>query len=295
MGYPNPEMADKENKAFTKVYEESYFKQLFELVPDSRRETLKKQYRCHTHIMEVFNYFYGGSRDGLEPGEKNQNEKKQHNLLISKNGKTIIEPQKHVYFIDCKCAESGEEESSSLKNTQEADVAVSLLNDMNETYGNLIKEGKIAEKLSAGVICTYGLQAGIIKKRLKRNKLKNFSENSSERLVIDTVDNFQGDERDIIIVSMVRSPKGNKKVSDFIKQFERINVAFSRARRLLIILGNKDFLSTKCCIDLPDMYGDSKKDKKDYLVYNDIIKAIEQNGKVLDASDVLGGNYDYEH
>ena len=102
MGYPNPETADKENKAFTKVYEESYFKQLFELVPDSRRETLKKQYRCHTHIMEVFNYFYGGSRDGLEPGEKNQNEQKQHNLHISKNGKTIIEPHKHVYFIDCK-------------------------------------------------------------------------------------------------------------------------------------------------------------------------------------------------
>ncbi len=294
MGYPNPEKADKENKAYTKVYEESYFKQLFELVPDGRRETLQKQYRCHTHIMEVFNYFYGGSREGLKEGEENQNEKKQHGLFISRNGKAIIEPGKHVYFVDCKCAESGEEESSSLKNVQEADVAVSLLNDMNEAYGNLIREGKITEKLSAGVICTYGLQARTIKKHLKRNKLKNFSENSSERLVIDTVDNFQGDERDIIIVSMVRSPKGNKKVSDFIKQFERINVAYSRARRLLIILGNKDFLSTKCSIDLPDMKGDHTKDKKDYLVYSDIIKAIEQNGKVLDASDILGGNYDYE-
>ena len=54
---------------------------------------------------------------------------------------------------------------------------------------------------------------------------------------MDVVDRFHGMERNIIIVSTVRSnPKNN---IGFAKEIERINVAFSRARRLLIVVGNK--------------------------------------------------------
>ena len=60
---------------------------------------------------------------------------------------------------------------------------------------------------------------------------------------IDVVDRFQGMERNIVIVSTVRSNKYNG--IGFAKEIERINVAFSRARSLLIVIGNKDLFYTK--------------------------------------------------
>ena len=56
---------------------------------------------------------------------------------------------------------------------------------------------------------------------------------------IDVVDKFQGMERNIVIVSTVRSNKKNK--MGFADRIERINVAFSRAKRLLVVVGDKQF------------------------------------------------------
>lgn len=83
------------------LYEECFFKTLYEKVPQDFRVMLNKQYRCHSHIMEVFNHFYGGSQKGLMVGKKQQDDEKQHNLTVKINGNTIIEPKYHVYFIDC--------------------------------------------------------------------------------------------------------------------------------------------------------------------------------------------------
>ena len=55
---------------------------------------------------------------------------------------------------------------------------------------------------------------------------------------IDVVDSFQGMERNIVIISTVRTDR-----IGFAKAIERINVAFSRAKRLLIVVGDKDFFS----------------------------------------------------
>ena len=63
------------------------------------------------------------------------------------------------------------------------------------------------ERKSIGVICTYSDQAKQIKNKIKGEKFENFSKKREERLIINTVDDFQGDERDIIILSMVRNPK----------------------------------------------------------------------------------------
>ena len=56
---------------------------------------------------------------------------------------------------------------------------------------------------------------------------------------INVVDKFQGMERNIIIISTVRSNK--EKHYGFAEDIRRINVGFSRARRLLIVIGNRDF------------------------------------------------------
>ena len=66
----------------------------------------------------------------------------------------------------------------------------------------------------------------------------NFNKNK-----ISTVDEFQGKEEDIIIVNFVRNnPKFE--AGEFVKKFERINVALSRARKMLIIVGSKPFFTS---------------------------------------------------
>ena len=286
------------NDGYTELYEECFFKTLYEKVPDDFRVMLNKQYRCHSHIMEVFNHFYGGNTNGLMVGKKHQDDEKEHGITVKIKGNSIIEPKHHIMFVDCPERESSAYEGSTSKiNEQEAQVAVSLLKELDNACNGLIKQGKVRfnkdkgidERPSVGVICTYGDQANLIKKKRKRQQFTGFSCRQDEKLVISTVDDFQGDERDIIIVSMVRNPAQGKRFdAEFIKKFERINVALSRARKLLIIVGSKQFLSKEGIIDLPDLAGRKELDKQNFPVYKEIIDTIYFRGRVLTASDVIG-------
>lgn len=67
------------NKKFTALYEECFFKTLFERIPDSYKTMLVQQYRCHEHIMNVFNHFYQGE---LKLGFAGQNNTKKHNVKL---------------------------------------------------------------------------------------------------------------------------------------------------------------------------------------------------------------------
>ena len=87
-------------------------------------------------------------------------------------------------------------------------------------------------------------------------------------------------ERNIVIVSTVRSDKQfkNNRVSrnfdaGFAKSPERLNVALSRARRLLIVVGNKDFFS-------------NIKDREGNFLYRNAINEIERSGRVINYSDL---------
>ena len=286
------------NDGYTKLYEECFFKTLYEKVPKEFKVMLNKQYRCHSHIMEVFNHFYGGSNKGLVVGKKQQDDEKEHNLTVRINGNTVIDPIHHIYFVDCDQKESSAFEGSTSKiNEQEAQVAMTLLKELDKASQELVAKRKIHvdsskkidERSSVGIICTYGDQAGLIKKKRKYQQFTGFSGRPDERLIISTVDDFQGDERDIIIVSMVRNPaQGKRYDAEFIKKFERINVAFSRARKLLIIVGSRKFLSEAGIIDLPDLDGDHSQDKLNFPVYREIIDTINFRGRILTAKDILG-------
>lgn len=285
------------NDGYTKLYEECFFKTLYESVPSDFKVMLNKQYRCHSHIMEVFNHFYGGNKKGLTVGKKQQDDEKEHNLSVKINGNSIIEPKHHVYFIDCDQRESSAYDGSTSKvNEQEAAVAMTLLRELDKASIELEKQGKIRvnkdkkidERPSIGIICTYGDQASLIKKKRKYQQFNGFSGKQDEKLVISTVDDFQGDERDIIIVSMVRNPAGNKYDAEFIKKFERINVALSRARKMLIVIGSRKFLTEAGVIDLPDLDGNHALDKVNFHVYKEIIDTINFRGRVLTARDIIG-------
>ncbi len=269
------------NKKFTKLYEECFFKTLFEKIPDSYKTMLVQQYRCHEQIMNVFNHFYQGE---LKLGFAGQNNQKNHNIKLFSNGRSIIEPSKHIYFVDCKKNETHEDDSTSMYNTGEALVVAELIRKMNDYF----KKNPEKEKLSIGVICTYGDQARKIKEILKNEKVKTDAfKTDIEKMIVSTVDDFQGDERDIIILSTVRNPANPAKSNPgFILAYQRINVALSRARRLLVMVGNRKYLETKGVIDLPDVNGKGN-DKHNFRVYEEIISTIELYGKVIEDGDVL--------
>ena len=270
------------NKVFTQLYEKCFFKTLFEKIPESYKTMLVQQYRCHEHIMNVFNHFY---QNELQLGWEGQNNNKRHNVKLLSNGRNIIEPDKHIYFVDCKQNETHEADSTSMYNTGEAKVVVELIRKLN----NYFKQNPERERLSIGVICTYGDQARKIKDILKSEKVKTDAfKTDIEKMIVSTVDDFQGDERDIIILSTVRNPEDPKRSNPgFILAYQRINVALSRARRMLIVVGNRKYLETKGVIDLPDVHGRAGMERKNFRVYEEILATIEQYGKVLDDVDVL--------
>lgn len=143
---------------------------------------LNKQYRCHSDIMDVFNHFYKTvGKKGLEIGLTNQNDIKQHGLSIKEKNKLLIDPENHVYFVNCNEYESRNNDSSSIINEQEAEVVCKLLKLINDEYGNMLKKGDLVseknhdERKSIGVICTYSDQAKQIKNKIKGEKFENFS------------------------------------------------------------------------------------------------------------------------
>ena len=126
-----------------------------------------------------------------------------------------------LLFIDTSDVEDNREmhlkDSKSIVNKLEADISVSIARD----YLNAgISEDDI------GIISPYADQVKIIQ------------ENTP--VEVKTVDGFQGREKEIIIISTVRSNENGN--IGFLKDLRRLNVAITRAKRKLIIIGNKDTL-----------------------------------------------------
>lgn len=268
------------NKEYAKLVETCYFKELFEKVPVSNKVMLDKQYRFHSQIMKL-NPFY---HEKLVLGDPNLDTHKQHGMEITINGKKIISPDTHICFVDCGIShESKSENTNSLLNEGEADVVVELLHQIG------LQTGK-KNDLSVGVICTYGMQAAIIKRKIKNDKsLLDLRKRDVERLIVSTVDDFQGDERDIIILSMVRNPTNWRNLRtrynlDFIQEYQRINVAITRPRKLLIIVGAKDFLAEKALVSLPS---ESGKMQQDVHIFEKIINTVNREGRVVFMDDLV--------
>ena len=234
----------------------------------------------HPDIMKVDNVFYNGE---LKYGGAEGN--REHYLEIKGAAhKRIISKNSHVVFIDVKGKEEkGYTGGTSCVNFEEVDVIVNLLKkmEMNCTKDSMGIDlgGRKFDKdndprLSLGVICGYSDQAKLIRTRLRGFKFQSFNRSDDEQFMVDTVDNFQGDERDIIILSLVRE----KPERSFMTIFNRINVAISRARCLLIVVGNADaFSSLKIRLD-----------GKEDFVYRKIVDMAKANHGYFTGKDVMG-------
>ena len=125
--------------------------------------------------------------------------------------------------------------SNSLSNAQEARLVIHALRD----YIEMISPQKIeSERVDFGIITPYRGQARLIRRLLK---MQHYFRKLKRHITVGTVDGFQGQERDVIVISLVRdNAEGN---IGFLRDLRRMNVAITRARMKLIIVGNAQTLS----------------------------------------------------
>jgi len=223
------------------LYEhKTVFEKLIERNPHSYTQ-LTTQYRMHEDIQRAINQFYD---EDLECGVNKNSRKNQHKLFNSYN----------LVWVDTSAFEE-KRIGTSFENKGEVAQTKKILEQLNQEYES------IDFKPTVGVISFYGRQVSHL------SSIKNNFQNI--KVDFGTVDTFQGQERDFIIASMVRA--NSRRDIGFARSLNRINVAFSRAKQLLIILG-----STETFIEI------NKNDD------NDIKKAKEVYRNIFNISSLEG-------
>ena len=124
--------------------------------------------------------------------------------------------------------------NGSISNADEARLVIHTLRD----YIEMVSPRKIeSERVDFGIITPYRGQARLIRRLLK---MQHYFRKLKRHITVGTVDGFQGQERDVIVISLVRD---NAEGSiGFLRDLRRMNVAMTRARMKLIIVGNADTL-----------------------------------------------------
>ena len=155
---------------------------------------------------------------------------------------------------------SGEEHpnsNNSISNANEARLVIHTLKD----YIEMVSPQKIeSERIDFGIITPYRGQARLIRRLLK---MQHYFRKLKRHITIGTVDGFQGQERDVIIISLVRdNTEGN---IGFLRDLRRMNVAMTRARMKLIIVGNSQTLSR-------------------HKFYRSLIEHIKEKGDFIEAA-----------
>ena len=248
---------------FKGSFAKSQFENLFERINPSIKGTFDTQYRMHPAINDVIAQFYledGGLRCGLPLQESfhqgfENPMSRYHGLHIP----GVMQEHTHVLWIDVSSPEL--KEDSSRVNFGEIAAIDNFLSLLKKADGfvrwcDWLRD-QSEEEREIGLISFYGKQVNHLQRMLER-------EHSEMPVRLSTVDRFQGMERNIIIVSMVRSDRlasereqqpdyslygslGYAQQADlgFAESPNRLNVALSRARRLLVIVGNKDHFCRK--------------------------------------------------
>ena len=231
------------------ILEKSHFERLFRQIDSSLRGTFDTQYRMHNDINRVIEQFYvddGGLKCGVA------NESREHGIDIP----NFISPDNHVIWINTSSPEVRDGTSRANRGETEAIEWVLSKLSKSESYRSYQESQPTNEDREIGLITFYGSQLKRLKGIVEKETKKGLS------IKMSSVDRFQGMERNIIIVSMVRSnsiaqkwgqkPDFNRfpnvgypaqKEYGFAKSPNRLNVALSRAKRLLIIVGNGEHFS----------------------------------------------------
>lgn len=232
-------------------------KTLMERIAENKPEVvtlLKIQYRMNDEIMRFSSdWFYGGKVESAP-------QIKYRSVLDYDHPITWIDTSNEENQITIE----GEDAPKDSASTASSVSAANLNSDLNfkeqfvgESFGRINKAeaeltlltlaeyftkiGKqrvLEERIDVGIISPYRAQVQYLKKLIKKYE---FFKPYRRLISVNTVDGFQGQERDVILISLVRS--NDEGQIGFLKDLRRMNVAMTRARMKLIILGNKDTMT----------------------------------------------------
>ncbi len=232
---------EAEKEELSGMLKESLFERLFRTLPKQNKTMLGIQYRMHEEIMETIAPFYVDGQYRLQCGLADSDAARDH-LLSS----ATIKRNDHLLWFDMPNEPAYFEDKvkggTSLYNEAELNRIRELLVDIEEATSLAKREGRMQpnEKKSVGVISFYGEQVKRIDRLIEQ-------EIRPEHLHCRTgsVDKFQGMEMDIIILSFVRNHAQPSGTIGFAEDYRRLNVALSRARELLVIVGSSDMFTKR--------------------------------------------------
>ena len=218
---------------FDKIYydQPSLFQIMYDGSPDEYKEMLDLQFRMPKQIGDIIsNLVYHNKL------KSNERSGKPHNIkLKATTSMFMCDINKYpdrFHKIDPV--------SKSSYNPVSAKTIIELLTKIDNLPGIFLDTEK-DKPYDVGVITGYGKQAEYLSNDIENAFFKNLQLNKN--LTIATVDSFQGSEKDIIIYDIVRSAKAKENTGlGFLEMPNRINVALTRVKRLLIIVGDADYI-----------------------------------------------------
>ena len=145
---------------------------------------------------------------------------------------------KALSFIDtagCGFNEITNPESLSIANPEEA---VLLLKHLHLLLNQFVEKVRASKDITVGIISPYKEQVQYISQLIAADEAL---QQMPAKIVVKTVDGFQGQERDIIYISLVRS--NDTKEIGFLNDIRRMNVALTRARQRLVVIGDSATLA----------------------------------------------------
>lgn len=273
----------------------SLFKQHFEDAAPALKSFLLTQYRMHPQIMEVVNKFYENrlkcglaDPDGLLPGTPKRDVRRHGLTLDGPGGAAYLSPDQHVLWVDASRTPAGqqalesESHSGGKSNHHEAALIVKMLRDLDHAcYAQGHGKGDAPRK-DIGVVSFYNQQVRVIRDLMNKSS-RGAQAFKAIKVEVNTADNYQGKEKPIILVSLVRNPPHRLSARANTARFERINVAFSRAQELLVIVGAADKFRNYP-VNLPNLDRPGKAVKH---VYRLILDDIALGGGFLHPTHVI--------
>ena len=232
-------------------------KTLMERIAENKPEVvtlLKIQYRMNDEIMRFSSdWFYGGKVESAP-------QIKYRSVLDYDHPITWIDTSNEENQITIEGEDAPEDSASTASSVSaanqnsdlnfkeqfvgesfgrinKAEAELTLLT-LAEYFTKIGKQRVIDERIDVGIISPYRAQVQYLKRLIKKYE---FFKPYRRLISVNTVDGFQGQERDVILISLVRS--NDEGQIGFLKDLRRMNVAMTRARMKLIILGNKETMT----------------------------------------------------
>ena len=229
-------------------------KTLMERIAENKPEVvtlLKIQYRMNDEIMRFSSdWFYGGKVESAPQIKYRSVLDYDHPItwIDTSNEENQITIEGEDAPEDSASASSAANQNSDLNFKEQfvgesfgrinkAEAELTLLT-LAEYFTKISKRRVLEERIDVGIISPYRAQVQYLKKLIKKYE---FFKPYRRLISVNTVDGFQGQERDVILISLVRS--NDEGQIGFLKDLRRMNVAMTRARMKLIILGNKETMT----------------------------------------------------